>query len=254
MQSIDRAVAILETFTSEQPILGVAEIARLTGLTRSTTHRILASLARHELVIKVNERGRYALGPHVIRLASVLNASRDLLYLAKPIMTRLRDETGETVGFHVLHSDSRVIVDQVESLEPLRRTYTEIGEPLPLHQGAPGKVLLAFAPDQLRQQVLRGALEAATEHTIVDSKKLEKDLAETIKRSYALSYSERVRGIHTIAVPVFIQTGEVVATLSITGPSSRLSRRRLVEIAPAAIAAGRELSQLLGFRSKEVGS
>lgn len=156
MQSLDRALAILTTFSPVQPYLGVGEIAHRTGLTPSTTHRILMSLLKHQLVMKVDLRGRYGLGPRLLSLASVANETLNIGELARPFMIRLRDETGETVGLHILEANRRIVIDQVQSRETLRRTYTEVGQPLPLHQGAPGKVLLAFASD-------KGAYESRVE-------------------------------------------------------------------------------------------
>lgn len=239
-------MAILTAFTPARPTLGLGEIARLTGLTRSTTHRILSSLVEHQLVSKVGNDGRYALGPRLLRLASTVTATMNVTVLARPIMTRLRDDTGETVGLHVMHSYRRVVVDQVESRATLRRTYTEIGEALPLHQGAPGKILLAHCPPDVQERLMKEGLEAATANTIVDSLQLSKDLRGAVKRGYAVSHGERVPDINTVAAPVFNFEGRAVASISVTGPSSRLTRKRLLEIAPATVEAARELSGLLG--------
>jgi IclR family acetate operon transcriptional repressor len=248
VQSFDRAVAILDAFTPGRSQLGVSEIARITGLSRSTVHRLLASLRRHELVQQLPNSTNYALGPHVLRLAQVAFSNVNLQTAAKAIMPRLRDQCDETVGLHArLGPTSRTVLDQVESRQPLRRTYTEIGMSIPIHEGAPGKVLLAHSPAELQEQVLAGKLEAVTARTITDPKRLRSELERTRKNGYALSFEERVPGISTLAVPVFNHTGAVVAALSITGPSSRLTRRHLLDLVPLARGAAREISADLGY-------
>jgi IclR family acetate operon transcriptional repressor len=140
IQSLDRAVAVLNSFTPERAQLGVTEIARLTGLSRGTAHRIVANLESHQFLQRVQPGNRYALGPGLLRLAHSARVRINLQECAGPIMTRLRDETGETVGLHVVDGRFfRVVIDQVESRHSIRRTYTNLGESIPIHQGAPGK-------------------------------------------------------------------------------------------------------------------
>lgn len=248
VRSLDRAIAILNAFTRERNELGVSQIAQLTGLNTSTAHRLLGSLATNGLVQQVSGSRRYALGPHILRLAYIASGHVNVQEAALPIMRRLRDASDETVGLHLLRADNRrVVVDQVESHKPLRRTYTELGQPIPLHQGAPGKVLLAFLSPEAREAVLAGPLEAATAVTPTDADKLREELLLIRERGYALSFGERVTDIHTVAVPVANHTGEVIASLSITGPTVRMPPERLEQLAQLAIAAGQELSRQLGY-------
>ena len=248
VRSLDRAIAILNAFTRERNELGVSEIAQLTGLNTSTTHRLLGSLAANGLVQQVSGSRRYALGPHILRLAYIASGHVNVQEAALPVMRRLRDASDETVGLHLLRADNRrVVVDQVESHKPLRRTYTELGQPIPLHQGAPGKVMLAFLSPEAREAILAGPLEAATPVTPTDPDALRQELEGIRERGYALSFGERVNDIHTVAVPVANHTGEVIAALSITGPTVRMPRERLEQLGQLAVTAGEELSRQLGF-------
>jgi IclR family acetate operon transcriptional repressor len=252
VRSLDRAVAILNAFTRERSELGLSAVAQLTGLSTSTTHRLLASLMSHGLVQQVSGSKRYSLGSHVLRLAYMASGHVNVRQAALPVMQRLRDDSDETVGLHLLRADNRrVVVDQAESHKPLRRTYTELGEPIPLHQGAPGKVLLAFLSPEAREAILAAPLEAVTEVTPTDPVKLRGELEEIRSRGYALSFGERVRDIHTVAAPVANHTGAVVAALSVTGPAVRMPRERLESISKLAIDAGREISRQLGYVAPE---
>src|ERR671918_1422277 len=124
VQTFDRAVAILDAFTPRRPELGVSEIARITGLSRSTVHRLLATLRRHELVQQIPGSRNYALGPHLLRLAQIAFSNVNLQDVAKVVMTELRDKCDETVGLHTqLGPFTRTVLDQVESRQQLRRTY-----------------------------------------------------------------------------------------------------------------------------------
>ncbi|MEX2541335.1 MAG: IclR family transcriptional regulator [Trueperaceae bacterium] len=248
VRSLDRAVAILNVFTRERSELGLSAIAHLTGLNTSTTHRLLNSLLAHGLVQQVSGSKRYALGSHILRLAYIASGHVNVRQAALPLMQRLRDASDETVGLHILRADNRrVVVDQAESHKPLRRTYTELGQPIPLHQGAPSKVLLAFLSPEAREAILAGPLEAVTDVTPTDAAELRGELDEIRRRGYALSFGERVHDIHTVAVPVANHTGAVVASLSVTGPAVRMPRERLESIAGLAISAGAELSRQLGY-------
>ncbi len=247
IQVLDRAVAVLNSFTPERAKLGVTEIARLTGMTRGTAHRIVANLESHQLLQRVQPGNLYTLGPGLLRLAHSARVRINLQECAEPIMTRLRDETTETVGLHVVDGKYfRKVIDQVESRHSIRRTYTDIGEPIPIHQGAPGKVLLAHLPTEVQQQVLSGPLEAATDNTIVDPELLKRELESVLDKGYAISLAERVPEVCTIAVPVFDYRESVVGSLSVTGPSSRVDKRKLLEFAPHALQAAKDLSFMLG--------
>lgn len=235
VQSLDRAVAILNCFDELRPELGASEIAREVGLTRSTAHRLLQSLQTHDLVQQVPGSRNYALGPHILRLAHAAVLRVNLPALAKPVMVRLRDEVDETVGLHVYQGDqARVVIDQVESHKPLRRSYTEIGEPIPLFHGAPGKLLLAHLDERQRKAILSGEMPPATPHTHTDPVRLNAELTEIVEQGHALSFQERLEGISSLAVPVWNHTGAVVAALSVSGPSSRLPEQSLREMAEAA--------------------
>jgi DNA-binding IclR family transcriptional regulator len=248
VQSIDRAVRVLAAFTPERPIAGVSDIARLTGMSRSTVHRLLTALAAHGMVQQLADSPTYSLGPRLLSFAETARGHLTLDRQAEPIMTWLRDESGETVGLHVLDATpARRTVAQVESTQALRRTYTDIGAPRPVHQGAPGKVLLAYADEALRQKVLRSKLIAADGETVVPAARLRAELAEIRERGWAMSLQERVVGVVALAVPVYDHTGRVIAALSISIPAARAGRAELEALAPVATSAGRTLSARLGY-------
>ncbi|MQA96431.1 MAG: helix-turn-helix domain-containing protein [Streptosporangiales bacterium] len=248
VQSIERASRILRCFSATRPVLGISDIARETGLSTSTTHRLITAMEHCQLVRQTENR-RYALGPLLMRLVRSGAVSTSLRMAALPAMTALRDAEEETVGLHELHAgDVRVVVEQVESHHALRRTYTELGIPLPLPYGAPGKVLTAFLPEDRREVVLERPLEALTPATVTDLEALRAQLEEARRDGYALSFAERIPGIHTIAAAIFDGDASVVGCISVTGPDLRMPAERLHALGPRVRDAARRISEAYGGR------
>ncbi|MQA06671.1 MAG: helix-turn-helix domain-containing protein [Streptosporangiales bacterium] len=252
VQSIDRAASILRSFSAKTPTLGISDIARKTGLSTSTTHRLLVAMQHNQLVRQTADR-RYALGPLLLQLARSGAVAPSLREAALPAMTALRDAEEETVGLHMLlPDDERVVVDQVESHHPLRRTYTELGVPIPLPYGAPGKILVAFLEPDRKEAILRRPLRKVTPATMVDAGALRVETEEARRTGYALSYAERTPGIHTVAAAIFDHTGAVVGCLSLTGPEIRMPAARLRTLGPRVRASAWAVSELLGARDELV--
>ena len=246
VQSIDRAVALLTAFSRTRPVLGISELARHTQLTRGTTHRLVSALAANGMLSQVPNSHAYCLGP---RLLGLVDSARDQLSLdvqAPPVMTWLRDETEETVGLHVLDATpSRRTIAQVESRQPLRRTYTDLGTARPPHQGAPSKVLLAYAPNALTEHVLSDLARTQPEH----AQRIASELEDVRTRGYAISLEERVKGVVALAVPIWNHEDISTAALSISIPAVRAGHAELTALAPLAQKAAAQLSQRLGHRA-----
>jgi IclR family acetate operon transcriptional repressor len=246
VQSIDRAVAILRCFDAHTPDLGISDLARATGLSTSTVHRLLLAMQTNGLVRQTAHR-RYAIGPLVVQLAHSGGVPAGLRDAALPVLRALRDDTGETAAVHeLLPSGQRVVLDQVESHHQLRRTYTEFGIPVALPLGAPGKALLAFLPFEQQQEVLKGPLEQVLPATITDPDVLAAQFAEIRRRGFALSLTERTQGIRSVAAPVFGYSGQVVGCLSVSGPEQRLPVERMEEFGMKVAAGAWTVSELLG--------
>lgn len=254
VQSIDRAAAILRCFADHPADLTLSEIARSTGLTTSTVHRLLAAMQENQLVRQTSGR-RYAPGQLLVQLVRRGALSPSLRDAAVPVMVALRDEVEETVGLHSLtRSDERVVVDQVESHHALRRTYTEIGVPIPLPYGAPGKVLTAWLPRERRENVLHQKLSQLTPTTVIDPVELRRHLEETIRRGFAVSYAERTPGIRSVAAPVFDHHGSITGCLSVSGPEMRMPAERLQELGASVSRAAHAASEALGATPATIGA
>ena len=255
VQSIDRTAAILRSFSEHRAELTLSEIARATGLTTSTVHRLLSAMQQNQLVRQTRER-RYAPGPLIVQLVRGGAVATTLREAALQTMAVLRDEVQETVGLHSLlpTTDERVVVDQVESHQPLRRTYTELGMPIPLPYGAPGKVLCAWLPPARRQSILERDLTPLTPTTVTDTKTLRRQLEEIRHRGYAMSLAERTAGIRSVAAALFDHDGSVTGCLSVSGPEMRMPTDRMHTIGSQVRRAAWTVSEALGATPAAVGA
>lgn len=243
VQSVVRAFEILGTFTLETPHLGVSEIAARVDLNRTTVHRLLATLEHCGVIIQDPVSRKYRLSARVLQYANVFLHRSDIRSVALDPMTRLRDETGETCGLHVREHWTRVIIAQVESTQALRMTYPNLGEAVPLHLGAPGRVILAFLPEhQIESYLAQKSLVRLTAHSLTDPRVLRHEIEVIRRQGYAVSRQERRQGVVSIAAPIFDRQGQVVASVNVSGPLQRLDDEAVATIAPLVVRAAQDIS------------
>jgi len=247
-QTLIRAAAILDSFSAEQPELGVRDLARRLELSPATTGRLLATL--HSVgILQQNETTRaYALGAKVLGWANVFSSTLDVRDKARPLMEELHRRTRESVSLYIRDGRERVCVERIESLQQIR-VVVRLGERMPLYAGASGKVLLAFLPTAQREALLEELkLVRLTENTPCDRARLARDLLEIQTRGYATSLGERVSGAASIAAPVFDASGDAVASINLNGPIPRVNDAKLEEYTPLVVGAAQEVSRRMGYR------
>jgi IclR family transcriptional regulator, KDG regulon repressor len=171
-----------------------------------------------------------------------------LLRQARPVMSQVAKASRETAFIAVLRNGTIVPLDAVEAEQPVRLV-SRIGDLLPLHCTAVGKMHLAFADDELRS-ALPDALQKFTEKTVTDRNALLQQLKKIAENGYAVDLGEHIEDVRAVAVPVRDYTRAVVGGLAVSGPAYRLSQERLdKEVVPLMLKAGRELSTRLGYDS-----
>jgi DNA-binding IclR family transcriptional regulator len=244
VQSVDRALDILEVLarTGES---GVTEIALELGVHKSTASRLVATLEGHRLVEQAGDRGRYRLGMGILRLAGATTARLDLVQEARPIARQLAADTGETVNIAVLAESSALYLDQVAGSSALQ-PHNWVGQHIPLHATSNGKVLLGGLDDAALEAVL-GRLATYTPHTITRRAQLREELARVREQGYAVAVDELEVGLTAVAAPIRNAHGDVVASMSVSGPSFRLPEDRLAEVVGAVVQAAAEVSHRLGW-------
>jgi DNA-binding IclR family transcriptional regulator len=233
---LDRTFAILRLFLQDRAAWNLAEVTAAVALPKPTVHRLLGRLCAHEALRKAAD-GTYTLGPFALALgASALGRNR-LRQLGQPVLRRLAAETGESALMFALAPtrDAAVCVEQIESSHGLRLV-SDVGARLPLYAGASSRVMLAFMPDEEIAAAL-AALPKARGTAPLSRREIERQIQLTRRQGYAQSFEETSPGACGIAAPLLTAGDVVVGCLTIAGPTTRLTRARLAELAPGLVAA-----------------
>ena len=241
-QAVDRAAQLLVHVVHCPEPVTFTELTPVSGLAKSTTSRLLMALERNGLVQR-DARGRFRPGEVFVSYAWRGGAEAGLITVAQPFLDRLGDATGETINLGVA---SRGMVEQIAQVDS---TYliggtNWVGLSVPLHAAALGKVLLAYGAATLPP----GRLVRRTARTITGRDALQADLAEVRRRGYAVTNEELEPGLVAVAAPVYRDRGAVVAALSVSGPTTRLTRKRILAVAAQCVAEARALSAVLGYQ------
>lgn len=248
VQSVERAIAVLKSFSIENPERGVGEISRELGLHKSTISRLMMTLERGGLLTRDPESKRYRLGISLIGLAAQVVSFMDVREVARPFLRRLADDCQESVNLVVL--DGQEVVN-LEQFIPPKRQVKNIGRPgrrMCPHCTAAGKVLLAHLGEGELDEILCAGLPKFTSNTIVDAGELRQELVQVRAQGYAAVTEELERGLNAIAAPVYDHTGQVVAAASVAGPAYRLPADILAHLAAQLKQVTAQISAQLGYR------
>jgi DNA-binding IclR family transcriptional regulator len=245
VQSVDRALTILEILARRRDA-GVTDIGKELGVHKSTAFRLLAVLESRGFVEQSEDRGTYRLGFGVVRLAGTITAQLDLTRQSRPACEQLAADLGETVNVAILDDDRAVNITQVRGAASIA-SYNWVGQQTPLHATSSGKVLLAYAPANVRTSVLAAPLERFTPSTITDAAALKESLDEIRVTGWASTEEEYEVGLNAVAAPVRGADGAVIAALSVSGPAYRLTADSFPEVAERVIAAANEVGARMGF-------
>ncbi len=237
-----KARQILDSFDADRPEQTANEVQRRTGLPPSTCLRLLHTLVREGFL---DRRGdHYRPGLALVRWAQAATAGLGLVSMAMPVLTSLRDATGESAYLYLRDGLQHTCIAFVQTAHPVV-SILRIGQVLPLHAGSAGRVFLAFEPGLL-EQLAEGPLPAYTPHTLTDPSRLRDAVAETRRLGYAATFEERAAGAASLSAPVREGSGVLVAALGIVSPVQRFPRQRVAVDAPHVLDAGAELSRRLG--------
>jgi IclR family acetate operon transcriptional repressor len=244
-----RAVRTLDVLARADGDLSIRELAEETEVSKSAVQRLLSSLVDTGLVVQEPTTRRYGLGPRTLVLGTAYQKRIDLRSVAQRHMERLRDATGETVGLSVVVGEELLHVEQAESTSALRRSF-EIGRPLPLWCGAPARLFLADLHDDEVRRIVRARRRSAVVPAAPPSPEaLLASVEESRRLGYATAFGETIAGVNTVAAALRGADGRVAATLSITGPASRLDVEALERWTPVLLETVAEVSALLGHRT-----
>jgi DNA-binding IclR family transcriptional regulator len=244
VRSVTRAIDIL--LVLQHGTVSLGRIAELSGLSKPTAHRLLATLSHSQLVIQDPVTSEYMLGPGCLGIADALmRGLGGLGPIASPTLQKLSVDSDESSALHVRAGMQRICVEQAPSPQPVRYT-ARVGASNPLHTGSMGKVLLAFSdPADLTHLLDRMTLSAVTEATITERGVFEAELQEIRAEGYAVSRGEQAVGVAAMSAPILRTDGAVMAAVSILGPSDRLTDLAFERLRPMLLAAADEITDAI---------
>ncbi len=248
-QTVTRAIDVLNLFTAERPDLGIMEMSRLLGISKSSVHRLATTLESAGYLRQDQANQRYQLGFKVLQLANILLTSLKFRDIAFPWMERLRSQTNETVSLYVADRDARICIERLEGTQDIRFV-VDINMRLPLHTGAAGKLLLAYQSETVRRHFIaqwQTESDSLFSHSHGTPDEFERELSSIHKQGYAISIGERITYAAALAVPILNYRAEILAALTISGPSVRFTEEHILQWLPSAQMAARAISEQMGY-------
>jgi DNA-binding IclR family transcriptional regulator len=240
-----RALKVLEILGETRAPRSVAEVAAGIGADRSTAYRMLMTLIDAGYVVRDERTRTYRLGYRILMLSKWLLSDDDKSELILACLKAISEGTGETVHYSVLDRDKAALLLRAKGTQLVAVDF-QIGDRAPLHCTSIGKVLLAFQDDGVVERVIARGLPQVARNTITDPQAFRAELQRIRVQGYAYDDLEFADDMRCVAVPVFERGGVVKGGISLSGPSSRYTPRKLEELKDIAVAAARRLSQQLG--------
>jgi len=245
VRAVDRALDILLCFTREEPTRSLTQIAESIHMSKTTVHRLLATLENKRFITRDNNTGLYRLGLRFVEMASIVLQDVELHRWAQPYLQRLASEYGETVDLSILDGSDVIYLEVIESPQRVKLA-AAVGQRLPAFLTASGKALLAYLPEEQTRQIIHDNLSKTSNFNPATITEMMADLRLTAERGYAISEQEYEDEINAVAAPIFDKDRQPIASIAIVGPSYRLNKDRLPSL-------GESLRQLTQSITNEVG-
>ena len=228
INSLARGLSILEVFDLANPKMGISDLSRKTGLSKSTVFRFVHTLRNLGYIIPVGEENKYTLGPKVLTLGFAVLSSLELRELAQPYLRELSREVKETVNLAVLDGWRLIYIDRIKTHQ-IVNINLHVGSRLELYNTAMGRVLAAFQDEDWLSTYLNylKTLPEANEYWKDNGKKLYKIMEEVRKNNFAINNEELTPGLRSVAAPVRNRKGRIVGAVNIAVSSSFYSLPKL---------------------------
>lgn len=247
VQSIDRAVAILDCFTENRRELKLSDIAQMLDLNKSTVHGLLNTLKYHGFIEQDEVTQKYRLGTRFIVYGDLVINSMDILNISYPIIERVCEKIEETVHIAMLDGSEVVYIEKKECNKSIK-TSTKIGARVPAYVTADGRIILCYLEKDKLKELLPRNLKKFTPKTVTDKSQLLEVLTTIKKDGYAIDYEEAVLGLVCIAAPIMDYTGAVRYSLSTTCPTVRMTEDKIKEYIHIIKNAANEISCRIGYK------
>ncbi|MEB3103882.1 IclR family transcriptional regulator [Ferviditalea candida] len=246
IQSLDRALKIIDLFDEMNKELKITEISARMGLHKSTVHSLLKTLQEHRYIDQDPETGKYRLGLKLMERASFVTQSLDIRTLSRRFLEALSEQTGLTVHLVILDGKEGVYIDKVEGVNAVIR-YSRIGKRVPVHSSAVGKALVAFKnPAELNRMLEGYEYKIHTPSTITNEFQFREELKKVRDNGYSTDCQENEPGVQCYAVPIRDHSGQVVAAISISMLAAGAVKEETDRFIGMLQSAGAEISRLMG--------
>lgn len=224
INSIKRAIQILNLYKDGERFLGITEISRRLGLSKTTIFRVVRSLEAEGWLVQGSDSSKYRLGYEILAVASSVCRQDEWKDIALEVMTNLKNIVDETVILSTYTVEAGVCIEKVECANRIKLS-SEVGQIIPLHAGATGKTLLAYLPPEEQERMLQKELKRYADRTVTDPDRLRSQLREIREQGYAITYSESNQGAMGLGVPIFDRHGKLLYALSMAGPLERMEQK-----------------------------
>lgn len=248
LHSVGNALRVLESFSPHAPELSATELSERLGLSKAATHRLLFTLQSRGFIERDESTRRYRVGLKVFEIGSLVLRVTGFGILVQPEMVELARLCNETVNIGVLSRSKVMYLSKIESRGEILGLDLEVGQRVHAHCTALGKILLAYLPSKEVNDILaKEGLPRLTPKTIVDAKEFREHLEQVRHQGFAVDDEEFRFGIRCIAVPIRNRSGDVIAAISVAGPSDRFTLERVHEYKDAVITTGQRISDRLSI-------
>ncbi|MDQ0338279.1 DNA-binding IclR family transcriptional regulator [Caldalkalibacillus uzonensis] len=248
INAVDRALRILDLFTDQQPELKLTEISKTLNLHKSTVHGLLRTLAYHGYISQNPETGKYRLGLKFLEKSDRVLHALDLRKIANPHLQKIANKYGESTHLVILEGGEAIYIDKIEGHLAIGM-YSRISKRAPIYCTAVGKVLVSEKPEwELKEIAQNQNYIMHTKNTIKNADELLEEIRRVRELGYGMDDEELEIGLRCIAVPVRNNTGSIVAAISISGPTMRLSNKVLPEVVDSMKKAAAQISSELGYQ------
>ena len=223
VQSLERALTLLNKLSEYPDGIQITRLSEQVGLTKSTIHRLLATLSSMNYVVKDEETDKYKLGLQVLFLSRNLLNNSDIVTVSKPFLEKLSQEVNETVHLCIEDRGEVVYIDKIESTQTIRM-YSRVGSRAPMYCTGVGKILLSDKnPDVFEEIVSKINFIPKTPSSITSKEQFIEEIEKVKIQGFALDNAENEIVLRCIAAPIFDHKGKIIASFSISGPSNRVT-------------------------------
>jgi DNA-binding IclR family transcriptional regulator len=242
--TLENALHLLDLFSLDEPELNATEIADRLHVANSTVHRLVTTLMSEGFITKDRHKNSYRLGTSILALGNIVTTQHKIHTISQSVLEALVQRSNETAHIGILRDFDVIYLNKIECSHPVR-LLSHLGRRNPAHCTSTGQVLLAHLPAKDLDTFLLNKLERYTSKTITDPEDLLTLLRKIKKQGYSLSVEELHKGVSSISAPIQDSKGQVVAAVTIAGPTQRINSHTISTLIKLVMKASKEMSYLL---------